>query len=326
MRALILDNTTPRFVTDYPMPECPPGFARIAVRQAGICSTDIQLLDGLYDFNGVLGHEFVGVVESVGEDTDSKSLLGKTVVGEINIACHQCRYCQTGMEKHCSNRRVLGIRNYDGCFADFTVLPIGNLTVAPSELTLDELVFTEPLAAAGDILEKADVNESDRVAIVGDGRIAQLAARLLLTKTRELIVFGKHQEKLDRLPGGTARSLIVEDKHRCSFHVVVECSGSAAGLHSAMDLVRPAGTIVLKSTCSTPTQLDGHRIVVNEVRVVGSRCGNFGRALTLMQALKDSGESLADLIDARFPVDKAIQAFSYARKNKSDIKIVLSMA
>lgn len=280
MRGLFLIGRGLEYRTNLPMPVLRPGCALIRVERAGICSTDLQLISGLYNFQGIPGHEFVGVVEQLAEDSGVTSdWIGRRVVGEINIACHACDLCRKGLAKFCRHREVLGIRNHHGAFADYLVLPLSNLHQIPEDLHPDLAVFAEPLAAVFDVLNKVAISPDTRLAIVGDGRIAQLAARVLLQEVNQLTVVGKYAGKLLRFPAGAITRLDDEDLTDQQFDLVIECSGSASGLATALRLVRPAGQVVLKSTVKQPLSISTETLVVNEISLIGSRCGDFEKAI-----------------------------------------------
>jgi threonine dehydrogenase-like Zn-dependent dehydrogenase len=259
MRALVYYNHTLTLKKDYQLPVLRPGEALVRVLLAGICNTDLEITRGYLDFQGVLGHEFVGVVEDIRETpgaSSGASLIGQRVVGEINAACHRadCFYCQQNMPTHCPNRSTLGIVNRDGAFADYLALPIENLHPVPENVSDEEAVFVEPLAANFEILEQVHLKPTDSVIILGDGKMGQLAVQVLALSGCELMMVGKHEEKLAlvRARGiktffADAVSALLEGGRRID--LVVECTGSAQGLAMAMQLVRPRGTIVLKSTC-----------------------------------------------------------------------------
>lgn len=291
MRGLFLDGRALSYRSDLPVPSLEPGWALVRVERAGICSTDLQLAAGLYDFHGIPGHEFVGIVERVaGTIEEETKWSGQRVVGEINIACGRCDLCLRELGKHCRQRLVLGIREHHGAFAELLTLPLVNLHRVPPELDADTAVLTEPLAAVFDILDKVEFQPATTVAIVGDGRLAQLAARVLLGQVETVAVLGRYPDKLNRLPAGSRGFLEPPAGmiHACD--VVVECSGSAAGLGSALELVRPGGKVILKSTHREPLPLPTEAIVVNEITLLGSRCGNFPRALKFLCDLAGSGQ------------------------------------
>jgi threonine dehydrogenase-like Zn-dependent dehydrogenase len=250
---------------------------------AGVCGTDLQLLEGYADFRGIPGHEFVGVVEETSSPGDD-AWVGKRVTGEINIGCGRCEWCAAGVKEHCASRAVVGIRGRDGAFAQFLSLPAGNLHEVPDAIDDQTAVFVEPTAAACRILEQIPVDRRARVAVLGDGRMGLLAAQVLRIATPDVTVLGRHEHKLgiaQALGLGTGRSeSTVPDSGR--FDVVVDATGRPEGLRRALEFVRPRGIIVMKSTVHGDAALASWPIVVDEVTVVGSRCGPFRRAIELL--------------------------------------------
>ncbi len=259
MRALVYRETGLVLDRTYPTPAPFDGEALIRVLLAGICDTDLEITRGYMDFQGVLGHEFVGIVEKVHElpgRTSQAYLIGQHVVGEINAACHRadCENCQRGMPTHCPSRTTLGIVNRDGAFADYLALPIENLHIVPDNVSDEEAVFVEPLAANFEMLEQVHVKPTDSVLVLGDGKLGQLAAQVMALSGCELMLVGKHKEKLALAETRGVTTYLLDDVNTFALHggrrvdVVVECTGSAQGLELAMRLVRPRGTIILKST------------------------------------------------------------------------------
>ncbi len=332
MRALIYANNTLRLDHHLPPPAPKSGEALIRVTMAGICNTDIEITRGYLAFQGVPGHEFVGVVEEINSAPAQKShkhLLGKRVVGEINAACHRpdCFYCSRDMPTHCPNRTTLGIGGRDGAFADYLTLPLENLHIVPDELSDEEAVFVEPLAANFEILEQAHIKPTDVVIVLGDGKLGQLAAQVLALAGCDVRMVGKHPEKLT-LPEqrGITTYLLDNVEHVLAdvgrrVDIVVECTGSAHGLELALRLVRPRGTVILKSTVADKSTLDLAPIVIDEIRVLGSRCGPFQPAL---RALTRRTLDVIPLISARYSLDNALDAFEYAIK-PGVLKVLLKM-
>lgn len=296
------------------------GEALVRVNLAGICNTDLEIIKGYAGFNGTLGHEFIGVVE----DSPEESQIGHRVVGEINIGCGKCELCQTGDSRHCANRSALGIHSRDGAFAEFLNLPPQNLLLVPDAVTNRQAVFAEPLAAACQILDQVLINETHRVAVIGDGKLGQLIARVLATTGCDLILIGKHDDKLE-LAALAGIKTIKLDKLKTGpasgFDFVVEASGSGNGLKLAVDLVRPLGAIILKSTFNGAVTLDTSRIVVNEIKVVGSRCGRFEKALNL---LAEGKVNVEPLIAAEFDLNDGIAAMAEASR-PGRLKVLLNM-
>ncbi len=320
MRALVYQNNMLQLEKSYRRPDLQPGEALIKVLQAGICNTDLEIVRGYMNFQGVLGHEFVGIVETVHEGSGSSaltSLIGKRVVGEINAACHRadCPSCQRGMPTHCPDRTTLGIVNRDGAFADYLVLPTRNLHLVPDNISDEEAVFVEPLAANFEIVEQVHVKPTDSVVVLGDGKMGQLAAQVLVLSGCEVMMVGKHEEKLALVEKRGVRTYVLDNAQSFTLEngrnvdLVVECSGSAQGLELALRLVRPRGTIILKSTVADMSKLHLAPIVINEIRVQGSRCGPFAPAL---RALSQKLVNVSSLISARYSLDDGLAAFEHA--------------
>jgi threonine dehydrogenase-like Zn-dependent dehydrogenase len=330
MKALRFDGTL-RVVANAPLPRR-AGEALVQVVSAGICGTDLEIVKGYAGFHGTLGHEFVGRVAEAPE----ASLIGRRVVGEINAGCEKCGWCHSGDARHCPNRTVLGIKNRDGAFAEFLSLPIRNLIEIPSELTDEAAVFVEPMAAALQILEQVSIGPSSNVALIGDGKLAQLVALVVVQTGCRMLVIGKHKLKLDLATRGGGRSLLIDgatassgemaervlSSERDRFDVVIEASGSATGIPLALSIVNPRGTIVLKSTHRRLTELQLSTVVVNEITIVGSRCGRFHPAIDL---LASGSVDVAALVTARFSLDEGLSAFEKAAESSS-MKILLTVA
>jgi len=317
MKALLFDGQIRLMELPDPIPR--EGEALVRVLMAGICKTDVEIAKGYMGFHGVPGHEFVGVVESA----PSLELVGARVVGEINAGCGACAYCRQGMERHCPERSVLGIVGRNGAMAEYLTLPASNLVLVPQNLSDKKAVFTEPLAAASEILEQIRLEPSWRVLVIGDGKLGLLVAMVLRLTGCDLLLAGKHPEKLSifsNLGGSTVRPSDLtagSDK----FDVVVECSGSASGWELAMDRVKPRGIIVLKSTYHGDLAFNTAPLVVNEITVVGSRCGRFAPALRLMdQGLVDP----SPLISHIFAFAEAEEAFR-AAMDSQNLKVLLRM-
>ena len=323
MKALWLENGDIKLRTDLAIPVAGPGEALIKVFYSGICSTDTGLMSGLYDFCGIPGHEFVGRVE-----TGPSNLIGKRVAGEINIACGECHSCLNVGKKHCSERKVLGIREHPGAFAEYVILPVENLHIIPENLASSVATFIEPLAAAFDIIEKIDINPETRTVVIGDGKLGQLIARVIKTKTDNLVVLGKYPEKLSRLPDDIDYTDQTEELDPQYFDVVIECTGNASGFDSALRLIKPGGKLVLKSTYPTPLSIDATIFVVNEIQIVGSRCGPFPRAIEYLKN-ESNAKDIETLIDKEFTLSEGVSAFEHLkhcrRQNKQQLKILLDI-
>ncbi|HEV8657966.1 MAG TPA: alcohol dehydrogenase catalytic domain-containing protein [Thermoanaerobaculia bacterium] len=280
MRGLWLEDRQLRLRDDLPKPER-EGEVTVRVLLAGICNTDIELTRGYYPFAGVPGHEFVGEVD------------GKRVVGEINASCGRCEACRAGRRTHCENRSVLGIINRNGAFAEFLTLPAENLHVVPDEITDEEAVFTEPLAAALEIQAQVRITSDDRVLVVGAGKLGRLIAQTLALTGCKLTVVGRGS-----LPSG-------------KFDIAVECTGNPEGFSIARKALRPRGTLVMKSTYTGDLTINAAALVVDEITLVGSRCGPFAPAL---QLLAEHKVDVSPLVDAIYPLDDAVAAFEHAQR------------
>ena len=308
MRGLWLEDQALRLREDLLRPEPPPGEARVDVLLAGICNTDLELTRGYYPFAGVPGHEFVGRVASSPTDP---SWEGRRVVGEINAACGACEACRAGRKTHCERRTVLGIKARDGCFAEALLLPLANLHAVPDSLSDEEAVFAEPTAAALQVQEQVAVAPGMRVVVVGAGKLGQLVARTLCLTGCDLLVIGRSRPPLDRLAGLPLRTALTSDPPPFRADLVVECTGAPEGFALARSLVRPRGTLVLKSTHRGDTAINLSSVVVDELTLVGSRCGPFPKALDV---LARRAVDTSPLVDARYPLSKALEAFDHAAR------------
>jgi threonine dehydrogenase-like Zn-dependent dehydrogenase len=329
-----------------PTPRLPQGFARIRLIAAGICSTDLELQRGYYGFRGTPGHEFVGMVT----DAEDPALVGQRVAGEINLACGNCEWCARGLGRHCPSRKVLGIVDHPGAFSEFLTLPIRNLHRVPSSIPDEHAVFIEPVAAACEILDQIKIEKSQRVAVLGDGKLGLLIAQVLHAHAADVLLFGRHRSKLqiaDR--AGIATEMIHAGRPKQSlpqraFPVVVDATGSPDGLRAAIAMCVPRGTVVMKSTVHGLVPIDTAPAIVNEITLIGSRCGRFEPALRLLASHgKHAAGKLAagkqpaqkqatrrqpatirvdDLISEQFPLDRAPEAFALAA-TKGVLKVLL---
>ena len=312
MQALWLENRQLVYRNQIPQPIPEPGEALIRLRLAGICSTDLEMVKGYHDFAGIPGHEFVGeIIQLPNPNNDSQLRVGQRVVGEINIACGQCPTCLSGLTSHCENRRTLGINGHHGSFAEFLTLPVENLHPLPDSLTDEAAVFTEPLAAALEIQEQVHVQSSSKILLIGAGRLGQLIAQTLRLTGCDLEVAVRHQHQHDLLKTNGIKTLQVEEIRSAGYDLVVDATGSADGLELARKAVRPRGTILLKSTFRGNSQIDFSRLVVDEITIIGSRCGPFKLALRL---LADQLVNPLSLIDHRFALKDGLQALEQAGK------------
>ena len=312
MRALLIDESGRLRLRDIPEPSV-AGECLIRVIRAGICGTDLQLLSGYAGFSGVPGHEFVGRVESVSEPSEA-DWIGRRIVGEINIGCGRCAWCRAGVKEHCESRSVLGIRGHDGAFAEYLTLPAANLHHLPASISDDAAVFVEPAAAACRILEQVTIGAGTRVAVLGDGRMGLLVAQVLRTAAPDVTVLGKHEEKLAiaRAFGLSAARSDAECPPSDRYEVVVDVTGRPEGFTRAMALVRPRGTIVLKSTFHGEMALVPWPIVVDEVTIVGSRCGPFDRGIAV---LASGAVDIQPLVARRYALEEHERAFEMARRS-----------
>lgn len=295
--------------------------ALIRVTKSGICNTDLEIVRGYAGFSGTIGHEFVGVVE---ESPDAPEWIGRRVVGEINAGCGVCEKCAAGDARHCPNRTVLGIHNRDGAHAEFLTLPVENLLEVPANVRDEEAVFVEPLAAAFGITEQVEITENTRVAVIGDGKLGILCAFALSLKSAQTVLIGKHREKLLPAAKRNIEGILLDEavpRLNRSFDVVVEASGSQSGFGCALDLLKPRGRMVLKSTFQGKTNLEMWRVVVDEITITGSRCGRFAPALAL---LEKGQVTVEDLISEDFSLAQGVRAMSRAAE-KGVLKVLLSM-
>ena len=319
MQALWLEDRRLRLREDTPSPEAPPGEAVVRVLVAGLCNTDLEMVKGYYPFTGVPGHEFVGCVESA---PSAPERVGRRVVGEINASCGACETCRARRPTHCERRTVLGIKDRHGAFAERLVLPVANLHDVPEGVSDEAACFAEPLAAALEIQEQVDVRADDRIVIIGAGKLGQLVARTLGLRARDVLVVGRDRVRLRSLLELGLRVGTADDLAPGRADIVVECTGNPEGLALATRAVRPRGTVVLKSTYHGSASLDVSRLVVNEVTLVGSRCGPFAKALEL---LATGRVDVASLVHARYPLAEGLRAFEEAARPGA-LKVLLLWA
>ncbi|CAN5533278.1 alcohol dehydrogenase catalytic domain-containing protein [soil metagenome] len=317
MRALVFDQSL-TFDPRRADPALADGDTLIKVRQAGICATDLEINRGYMNFRGVPGHEFVGEVVS----SSNKALIGQRVVGEINCVCGRCDLCLSGLSTHCRNRTVLGILKHDGAFAEFVRLPQENLHVLPKSIDDDQAVFVEPLAAAFQVLKQIKLDGRKWVTVLGDGKLGLLVAQVLRNVGCPVRVLGKHPEKMEICQKWQIRSRPLADiTPRHDQDVVVDCTGSASGFEVAMQIVRPRGTIVLKSTFAAGKPLNLAPLVIDEIQVIGSRCGPFKEAI---RALAEKQVDVASLVSRRMKIEQGVEAMTLAGR-PGVLKVLLTM-
>ena len=317
MRALVFDQSL-SFQPRHRDPVEVDGDTLLRVRQAGICATDLEITRGYMGYKGVLGHEFVSDVVS----SSQKDLVGQRVAGEINVVCGRCDLCLSGLSSHCRARSVLGILNHDGAFADFVRLPSTNLHVLPKSIDDDQAVFIEPLAAAFQVLKQIKLDGRKWVTVLGDGRLGLLVAQVLRNAGCPVRVIGKHADKLAMCEKWQIRSRPLDDiTPRHDQDVVVDCTGSANGFELAMQIVRPRGTIVLKSTFAAGKPLNLAPLVIDEINVIGSRCGPFREAI---RALAEKQIDVASLITRRMKLEQGMEAIELAGR-PGVLKVILTM-
>jgi len=304
VQALWIANQQLSLKSDLDLPSLPSGHALIKVDCAGICGTDLGLLQGYYPFTGIPGHEFVGTVER-----GPAHWSGQRVVGEVNITCGFCDACKHARSNHCENRQVLGIKNHHGAFAQYLTLPIDNLYRVPDSLSDEVAVFTEPVAAALQILQQIDINQEHKVVVIGAGRLGQLIAQALFLTGCQLLVIGRNPKKLEHLQRmGIATACGGHQPDRI-FDIAVECSGNPQGFALARACIRPQGVLVLKSTYAGNIEIDMSSLVVDEISLLGSRCGPFDKALAMLSSAQIKVDYLPTKV---FALSAGIEAFDYA--------------
>ena len=319
MKAVVFDKEL-KLVNDYKKPVPQKGEALIRVTLAGICNTDYEITKGYMGYSGILRHEAEGIVEEI-NDPD-QSLLGKRVVSEISYGCKDpnCPYCAEKLYRHCPGRHTLGIWRKDGCFAEYFTMPLEVLFEVPNNVDDKQAVFVEPLAAACEITEQLHIKPFEKTVVLGDGKLGLITALTLNAQNIDVILVGKHQNKLDIAKAqGVETSLLENFEIEKKYDVVIEATGSISGFETAMALTKPRGTLVLKSTVAASKEFNLAPIVIDEITVLGSRCGQFGAALRLLKSHKID---FTPLISAEYPVDKAIEAFE-ANKQKETLKVLL---
>ena len=319
MKAIVFDENL-KLDKNYEKPVPQKGEALIKVSLAGICNTDFEITKGYMGYKGILGHEFVGVVEEI-NDKD-KSLLGKRVVAEISYGCHKpdCEWCNQGLVRHCPDRHTIGIWRKDGCFAEYITLPLEILFEVPENVSNEQVVFVEPLAAACEILEQLHIQPIQKILVQGDGKLGLTTALTLNAFNYDVTLVGKHQNKLDIAKAQGVKTILLDDLDvKPEWEVVVEATGSISGFETAMALTKPRGTLVLKSTVAGSKEFNLAPIVINEITVLGSRCGQFKPALRL---LENNRIDFKSFISGIYSVDDAIEAFE-KNKDKDTLKVLI---
>jgi threonine dehydrogenase-like Zn-dependent dehydrogenase len=304
MLAVRLENGIVK-VRERPRPRRPEGFALIRLLEAGICNTDLELQRGYYNFDGTPGHEFVGEVVQA----DSSDLVGQRVVGEINLACGKCEWCAKGLGRHCPRRTVLGIVKHPGAFRELLTLPERNLHRVPRGISTEQAVFVEPLAAACEILDQVRIPAGMRVAVLGDGKLGLLVGQVLKAHGAEVHQYGRHKDKLRIATNAGIEARVARKLPQSEYGLVVDATGSSDGLRQAVQMAKPRGTVVMKSTVHGVVRLDSAPVIVNEITLVGSRCGRFEPALRLLRTRQVNVESLISEI---LPLKDAPRAFRRA--------------
>jgi alcohol dehydrogenase len=303
-------------VRDVPVPERPAGFALIRLLKAGICNTDLELQRGYYGFAGIPGHEFAGKVV----EADTPEWVGERVAGEINLACGDCKWCRRGLGRHCPTRTVLGIVNHPGAFAEYILLPERNLHRIPGNVSTDHAVFIEPLAAACEILDQVRIEPGTRVAVLGDGKLGLLISQVLQQHGATVVQYGRHADKLQIAAATGVEIHAGGERPQKQFEFVVDSTGSPHGLREAVSMVQPRGTVILKSTIHGEVAVDTAPIIIDEVTLVGSRCGRFEPAIELV---RQGRINVTAMLSSEFPLDQAPDAFAEAAK-RGVLKVLLT--
>lgn len=323
MKAVVFDNEL-KFDNNYTKPVPQKGEALIRVKLAGICNTDYEITKGYMGYVGILGHEFVGVVEDVNSDkAEDKAWVGKRVVAEISWGCDDpnCEWCAKKNYRHCPNRHTIGIWKKDGCMAEYLTVPTNILFEVPENVTDEQAVFVEPLAAACEILEQLHIEPTAKVLVLGDGKLGLTTALTLNAHNLDIVLVGKHQNKLDIAKAQGVKTVLLNDLKQEKYDVVVEATGSASGFEMSMSLTKPRGILVLKSTVASGKELNLAPIVIDEITVLGSRCGQFGPALRL---LENKRIDFTPFISGTYPIEEALEAFE-ANKSKESLKILIKI-
>ena len=320
MKAVVFDNEL-KLDNNYAKPTPKEGEVLIKTIMTGICNTDLEITKGYMGYKGVLGHEFVGEVVEVGSKKD-ENWLNKRVVGEINCGCNHDEWCYKGLQRHCPNRHTLGIWQKDGCFSEYFTLPVENIFEISNNVSNEEATFVEPIAAAVEITEQLHIKPCDKVALLGDGKLGLCISLVLSALNVDFVHIGKHQNKLDISKNAGAKTKLlseIDENDRKSFDVVIEATGSTGGFETSLSLTKPRGVLVLKSTIAAKEGLNLAPVVIDEITVLGSRCGQFAPAIRLLEKGKIN---IKPLISEIYPVDKALEAFE-KNKQKDILKVLL---
>jgi threonine dehydrogenase-like Zn-dependent dehydrogenase len=319
MKAIVFDGAL-KFVDDYAVPEPGEQDALVRVNMAGICNTDVEITKGYLGFHGVVGHEFVGIVEKAPENANG--LIHRRVVGEINNGCNTCDYCKAGLQKHCPSRTTLGIQGRDGVLAEYATLPVSNLYAIPDSLSDEDAVFTEPVAAAYEIQEQIEIKPADSILVLGDGKLGLLCALVLNLSGVLVTMAGKHDKKL-KIAGNqqiqTVNIATEKPGRERKYDIVIEATGSAEGFETALQYVKPRGIIVLKSTIASSQKINLAPLVIDEITLIGSCCGPFETAI---EALAQKKIDIRPLISGIYTIENAGKAFEAAMKKES-LKIII---
>lgn len=320
MKAVVFDNEL-KLDNNYAKPTPKEGEVLIKTIMTGICNTDLEITKGYMGYKGVLGHEFVGEVVEVGSKKD-ENWLNKRVVGEINCGCNHDEWCYKGLQRHCPNRQTLGIWQKDGCFSEYFTLPVENIFEISNNVSNEEATFVEPIAAAVEITEQLHIKPCDKAALLGDGKLGLCISLVLSALNVDFVHIGKHQNKLDISKNAGAKTKLlseIDENDRKSFDVVIEATGSTGGFETSLSLTKPRGVLVLKSTIAAKEGLNLAPVVIDEITVLGSRCGQFAPAIRLLEKGKIN---IKPLISEIYPVDKALEAFE-KNKQKDILKVLL---
>ncbi len=310
-------NKKLKLETNYKKPLPEPGWAIVKVHKTGVCNTDLEIIKGYMGFNGVLGHEFIGIVE----ECSNTHWVGKRVAGEINFACNKCNWCKQNLERHCPNRTTLGISKTDGCMAEYCKIPENCLIEIPESIPDNQAIFIEPLSAACEILEQLDssITGKEDVLILGDGKLGILCSWVLSTKFNNVTLVGRHEKKLEIAKWNNLQTCTDISKLK-QVDIVVEATGTSNGLNTAIEVCKPRGKIILKSTVADQKPINMAKVVVDEITIIGSRCGQFKDGLNIMNDYSDI--PLEKLITAIYPASKSIEAFEKS-KEKGVLKVLI---